>query len=353
MWRSSDSAENSYLEDTEPDSSHRTTPNLNDSNILDLSLYETTTSDSPLYDAANSSPSDKLSTNELCSMESGYLSSEYLRVNEENNDSFCDHVSNIEISNQPVLLMDFNVLINEGLSIQVIQSRSDVNTHKFQQLKCNNIRMRNKSSHSEFIKMALQRSANEPNLTGDFSKTCYLPTVVGKHQDLRSIAASTMSLLIKGEFSKDISFKIIDCRYPYEYEGGHIESAINLYTKDMIINSLLNKSTLKETKSDNKRYILIFHCEFSSNRAPTLYRFLRNFDRNYNEHLYPTLFYPEMYLLEGGYKNFYHHYSNLCLPKDYVPMNHPKYNKDLSYFRDKTKTSSEQQKRNNKRLHFA
>ena len=32
---------------------------------------------------------------------------------------------------------------------------------------------------------------------------------------------------------------------------------------------------------------------------------MRNQDRSLNEHDYPNLYYPELYLLEGGYKLFY------------------------------------------------
>ena len=55
----------------------------------------------------------------------------------------------------------------------------------------------------------------------------------------------------------------------------------------------------------NKRVVLIFHCEFSSERGPKLSRFLRSKDRLANKECYPNLFYPELYLLEGGYKNFF------------------------------------------------
>lgn len=399
MWRSSDGMNNSCLEDTECDSSEIINSSYDDiknSDCLDISLYENTTTETSICNIDHSLQLHSLDNYPSCSKDSGYSTNEYLNVYGDKKGDFCDYISSNELNEskseeifsiceikkpsiQFVLPMDFNILINEDLAPDAVHPKGTITTPKLNLYKkinhnkrslCNNtedmsIERQLKTvktifdsdlttTHSENIKMALQRSTTEPNLTGDFSKACYLPLVSGRHQDLKSITASTMALLVRGEFSEDIIFKIIDCRYPYEYDGGHIEGAVNLYTKDMLIDALLNKSALKDTKSkNNKRHILIFHCEFSSNRAPTLYRFLRNFDRNYNEHLYPTLFYPEVYLLEGGYKDFYLNYSNLCLPKDYVPMNDPKFNKDLSYFREKTKSNADQfSKGSNKRLNF-
>ena len=46
----------------------------------------------------------------------------------------------------------------------------------------------------------------------------------GKHQDLKSISSETLSRVIEGEFENEVEKCIIvDCRYPYEYEGGHIQ----------------------------------------------------------------------------------------------------------------------------------
>jgi len=61
---------------------------------------------------------------------------------------------------------------------------------------------------------------------------------------------------------------IIDCRYPYEYEGGHIQSARNLYTRTQVFEEFFRKPI--ELKDPSKRNIFIFHCEFSSERAPSL-----------------------------------------------------------------------------------
>ena len=49
-------------------------------------------------------------------------------------------------------------------------------------------------------------------------------------------------------------------------------------------------------------------------------RNLRSVDRKINEMRYPTLFYPEVYLLDGGYKNFYRLHPEHCEPRGYVEM---------------------------------
>lgn len=130
-------------------------------------------------------------------------------------------------------------------------------------------RCRTFSASEEAIKFALQRSSNESDLIGDFSKTFCLPLTPGRHQDLKSITPATLAELLNGYYGNSVaSFKIIDCRYPYEYEGGHINGAINVYTKDQCL-ELLNKENVPPQDS-NKRHILVFHCEFSSARGPNL-----------------------------------------------------------------------------------
>ena len=73
-----------------------------------------------------------------------------------------------------------------------------------------------------------------------------------------------MEDLLNGNYpSLQNNYMILDCRYPYEYDGGHIQGAVNTYIKDAI-DKLLQLHVTKRPQ------ILIFHCEFSSQRAPTL-----------------------------------------------------------------------------------
>ena len=60
-----------------------------------------------------------------------------------------------------------------------------------------------------------------------------------------------------------------------------------------------------EDLSEPKPPIIIFHCEFSQKRGPRALRALRNLDRTLNHTCWPNLYYPEVYILENGYKNFH------------------------------------------------
>ncbi|XP_037945808.1 M-phase inducer phosphatase isoform X2 [Teleopsis dalmanni] len=196
------------------------------------------------------------------------------------------------------------------------------------------------------ILSALTRSESQdgPDLIGDFSKPFVLPLLDGRHRDLKSVSSDTLARLINGEFSNEIaSYKIIDCRYPYEFEGGHIRGAQNLYTQEQIHEEFLTQQKTEQNQENvqaagARRNIIIFHCEFSSERGPKLSRFLRNHDRTRNTNSYPMLDYPEIYLLHNGYKEFYETHAELCDPSSYRPMLEPAYSEAYRQFRSKSKS---------------
>ena len=121
-------------------------------------------------------------------------------------------------------------------------------------------------------------ATEEPDLIGDFTRPFALPLTAGKHQDLKCITPQTLVELIDGKYDHLVEkYTIVDCRYPYEYEHGHIVDAVNLWTKDMVWNAFmegrkkLQASSVNDCSSEKKkREILIFHCEFSSERGPAL-----------------------------------------------------------------------------------
>ncbi|XP_075683972.1 M-phase inducer phosphatase 1 [Rhinoderma darwinii] len=192
--------------------------------------------------------------------------------------------------------------------------------------------MRSKSFSKETIESILDNEQRD--LIGDFSKAFLFPVVSGKHQELKYITPDMVTIILNGQFDAVIErCVIIDCRYPYEYEGGHIRGAINLYMEQQVEDYLLKKAIQPHGP---KRVIIIFHCEFSSERGPRMCKFLREKDRDLNE--YPQLHYPELYILLGGYKDFFPKCKPFCDPEGYRPMNHEDFKEDLRKCRMKSRT---------------
>mmetsp|Transcript_19334 Transcript_19334/g.28810 ORF Transcript_19334/g.28810 Transcript_19334/m.28810 type:complete len:563 (-) Transcript_19334:12-1700(-) len=165
---------------------------------------------------------------------------------------------------------------------------------------------------------------------------CRLPVVRGSHPDLNCISAHTVSALMCKDAPLRQMFSnvyVIDCRYPYEFDGGHIRNALNIPNEQNLIERFFSTQSLSALRANRKPVAVIFHCEFSSQRGPRSYRTFRNQDRKLNQHNYPNLHYPELYLLEGGYKQFFHECKTQCEPQAYIEMKHPDYLRQFKEFR--------------------
>jgi len=98
--------------------------------------------------------------------------------------------------------------------------------------------------------------------------------------------------------------------------GGHITGARSVITTE----DLKNMFFQQPPPVSEDKVVFIFHCEYSSKRAPDSFRFIRNLDRSANIENYPHLYYPELYLLDGGYNAFYQKFPDFCEPRNYVSM---------------------------------
>ncbi|CAK9437833.1 uncharacterized protein LODBEIA_P22110 [Lodderomyces beijingensis] len=119
-------------------------------------------------------------------------------------------------------------------------------------------------------------------------------------------------------------FMIVDCRFDYEFDGGHIVNAVNISTKETLEEIFFNKvdedASNGQSKKNTKK-LVIFHCEYSLFRGPSLAKQLRKLDRTKNHRSYPFLSHPDIVILDGGYKQFYTKYdAEFCTPQNYVPM---------------------------------
>ncbi|KAJ2494809.1 m-phase inducer phosphatase, partial [Coemansia sp. RSA 2052] len=102
-----------------------------------------------------------------------------------------------------------------------------------------------------------------------------LPCAAAATDSIMRVEAETVSqLLTGGRYSNLYDEKIVvDCRFPYEYEGGHIAGAVNAPTMDV-----LEKLLLDRPRTD-RRVVVVLHCEYSLQRAPSMASHLRRRDR--------------------------------------------------------------------------
>ncbi|KAJ2704367.1 m-phase inducer phosphatase [Coemansia spiralis] len=143
-----------------------------------------------------------------------------------------------------------------------------------------------------------------------------LPCDSASTDSIMRVDAETVSHLLAGAYNRLYDERIVvDCRFPYEYEGGHIAGAVNAPTLEALERLLL------ERRRADRRVVVVLHCEYSLQRAPSMACHLRRRDRELNMHRYPHLDYPEIYVLKGGYRNFFGAHRAQCEPQSYVEMN--------------------------------
>ena len=177
-----------------------------------------------------------------------------------------------------------------------------------------------------------------------------LPTLSAGHAKAHVIDPSVLIGLINGEYVQDFDdFVIIDCRFPYEYGGGHIRGAVNCPGTGEVDRHFYFSAG--RPTINGSRTAVVFHCEFSCKRGPLMcvlrcnfcdclveecsfehpfffllicvrlcrYGHLRKLDRAGHISDYPKLDYPHIFLLDGGYCAFFKRYKvRLCVRLQYV-----------------------------------
>ncbi|KAG4302370.1 hypothetical protein PCANB_001366 [Pneumocystis canis] len=145
-----------------------------------------------------------------------------------------------------------------------------------------------------------------------------LPCFSIKDDRLKRIDSDIFVKLLDGHYHDQCDeYVIVDCRFEYEYNGGHIIGAVNINTKDALDALFLNNPK-------TRRCLIVFHCEYSSHRAPRLALYLRNRDRQLNMQ-----------------RSFYEKYKERCEPQNYVEMNDSLHKsvcaREMNNFRKNTK----------------
>jgi M-phase inducer tyrosine phosphatase len=83
-------------------------------------------------------------------------------------------------------------------------------------------------------------------------------------ESLPRITHETLVEVLDGAYDHLYDNKvIIDCRFEYEYNGGHIEGALNFCDKEKLAERLFQAPSSENT-------LLVLHCEYSAHRAPLM-----------------------------------------------------------------------------------
>lgn len=160
-------------------------------------------------------------------------------------------------------------------------------------------------------------SSSGPNIALQ-SENSYL-TLNHSNDSYQTITSDELATLLKEYTFLDHKYdqvSILDGRFEYEFKGGRIAGAQNICTRSAI------PIVYNSFKGGNM--CIVFHCEFSQNRGPTLMKLFRQYDRKQNIKDYPKLKFPNLFLLKGGYKQFYTDHPEFCIG-GYVPMREQKY----------------------------
>uniref|UniRef100_A0A915CY39 protein-tyrosine-phosphatase n=1 Tax=Ditylenchus dipsaci TaxID=166011 RepID=A0A915CY39_9BILA len=181
--------------------------------------------------------------------------------------------------------------------------------------------------------VAMEISFSSPKLLEHYSlKLVEKPQIV--HKAFQSISGETLCQLMTSMSEEQFlqKFILIDCRYPFEFNGGHIKGSINLHDTAKLQDVFfpVNQSKFEAVRSR----IPIFYCEFSQKRGPNMAGELRRNDRKRNLYNYPKIDYNEIYVVDRGYRKYFveDNFVNFCEPKAYVPMLHPNHLEELKRY---------------------
>jgi hypothetical protein len=135
-----------------------------------------------------------------------------------------------------------------------------------------------------------------------------LPTA-GKVGCCTLITHDTLASVMRGDHKQNIdNVLVIDCRYPFEYEGGHIKGALNVTSQSQMESILFNP-----VRTNSERTAVVVHCEFSQARGPRGWMYIRENDRKMKGMAsFGEFFYPELYVLQSGYREFHKSFPSLC-----------------------------------------
>jgi len=105
-----------------------------------------------------------------------------------------------------------------------------------------------------------------------------------------------------------------------------MNSKVDILKEQLILIANKQWNFFQQNKVKEGKTVVIFHCEFSKHRGPSCCRHFRQFDRESNT--YPSLTFPDVFIMDGGYHLFYQKFPQFCTPDAYVSMWDPKFSNE-------------------------
>lgn len=249
-------------------------------------------------------------------------------------------------------LLDEHLVKNEGMDKYVKEAMMDSSPLQRKPLKNKVRRFRSMyynpselSQSNSLCKLTTTTPVDDEFMIEDsYLKKLGVETFYVKDDTIPRVTLENLVLLLDGEYLGFFDkIQIIDCRFEYEYQGGHINNAVNVNLQQQLEERFVgqDRRVSEEMTQQQQRTLMVFHCEFSSYRGPFMALHLRKCDRIINKENYPHLNYPNIVVLEGGYKSFFNLHASRCFPQCYVEMNDDKHKltceRELTKFRESRK----------------
>ena len=114
-------------------------------------------------------------------------------------------------------------------------------------------------------RVSLESSALDSIMDMDDTPILQLPHEYKDQESIPRITKETMVAVLDGKYERCYEQSlIVDCRFEYEFDGGHIDGAVNYNNKEEMAKKLFEQPATGKT-------LIIFHCEYSVQRAPDVY----------------------------------------------------------------------------------
>uniref|UniRef100_A0A5S6Q9M4 protein-tyrosine-phosphatase n=1 Tax=Trichuris muris TaxID=70415 RepID=A0A5S6Q9M4_TRIMR len=261
----------------------------------------------------NLHPQDKIrdASEEAAKDDQGVVPVEHAPDSDNSGESACLLASPVQVSNLGSDMIEADCLAQQPTNFTPKQGSVDGTKMK---------------GHEQKLSQDRDRKQADSTLSDSDESCCFaLPLErASASYDPPYISATVLAQLVRGGFIETVAnYQLIDCRYPYEFDGGHIKSAVNVHTADDFDETFFGNERID--RQGDGISVIVFYCEYSQQRGPKMYRRLKREYQKMAKGQSSNFDCPEMYLLADGYRKFFRKYPHMCSPENYVKMSDGKF----------------------------